>query len=146
MAITFTVWGVAQPKGSAKAFVPKGWTRAVVTSDNPKNKGWQQLVAEAANRAIGETPRALHTGPVRLVVMFYLPRPKSLPRRATDHLKKPDLDKLVRSVKDALTQVIWQDDSQVVQIEASKTYAAMDAAPCAVVKVEPYSVPFERTA
>lgn len=136
-ALSFCAWGVPQPKGSAKAFVPKGWTRAVVTSDNAKNKGWQQLVAEAASHAIGQGPRALHTGPVRLQVTFYLPRPKSLPKRVTDHLKKPDLDKLVRSVKDALTKVVWQDDSQVTEIDAKKTYAGVGAAPCAVVVVQP---------
>lgn len=31
--LSFVVWGVAQPKGSAKAFIPKGWNRAVVTSE-----------------------------------------------------------------------------------------------------------------
>lgn len=137
--LAFTVFGVAQPKGSAKAFVPKGWTRAVVTSDNAKNKGWQQLVAESASRAIGAEPRALHTGPVHLDVTFYLPRPKSLPKRVTDHLKKPDLDKLVRSVKDALTKVVWQDDSQVVTLTAAKTYAGVDAMPRAEVRVKPAS-------
>lgn len=140
-ALRFTAYGVPQPKGSAKAFVPKGWTRAVVTSDNVKNKGWQQLVAEAASHALGREARGLHTSPVHLSVAFYLPRPKSLPRKVTEHLKKPDLDKLVRSVKDALTKVVWQDDSQVTQITASKTYAAADASPCAVVTVEAAAEP-----
>jgi len=139
--ITFTVWGVAQPKGSAKAFVPKGWTRAVVTSDNPKNKGWQQLVAEAAGRARDAAGAALLDGPVRLRVEFHLPRPKSLSKRVLHHTKKPDLDKLVRSVKDGLSRVIWHDDSQVTQITASKTYAAADATPCAVVTVEAAAEP-----
>lgn len=136
-ALEFTVWGVAQPKGSARAFVPKGWTRAVVTSDNPKGKGWQQLVAEAAGRAKDGTGAALLTGPVRLQVAFYLPRPKSLPKRTAHHVKKPDLDKLLRSVKDGLTKVIWHDDSQVVRAEVSKEYADLGSAPCARITVIP---------
>lgn len=133
-ALTFTVFGVPQPKGSARAFVPKGWTRAVVTSDNPRNKGWQQLVAEAASQALNGQ-RFYIDGPVRLTVVFFLPRPKSLPKRVSAHLKKPDLDKLVRSVKDALTKVVWSDDSQVTEIHAVKQYAGAQQAPCATVRV-----------
>lgn len=136
--LAFTVWGVAQPKGSARAFVPKGWTRAVVTSDNPKGKGWQQLVAEAAGRARDATGAALLEGPVSLTVAFYLPRPKSLPKRVTAHTKKPDLDKLVRSVKDGLTRVAWHDDAQVVRVDATKGYAEAGEAPHAVIAIAPW--------
>lgn len=134
MRVAFTVYGVAQPKGSARAFVPKGWKRPIVTSDNPKNKGWQQLVAEAASQSLHGSG-VLLDGPVRLSVMFFLPRPKSLKKSVTAHLKKPDLDKLVRSCKDALTKVIWRDDSQVVVIEAHKRYAGVSESPRAVVTV-----------
>lgn len=138
MTLTFRVFGVPQPKGSAKAFVPKGWTRAIVTSANPKNKGWQQLVAEGASRALAQEPHGgLLADGVRLTVAFYLPRPKSLPKRVVAHLKKPDLDKLVRSVKDALSKVVWVDDSQVVEVVATKQYAAVDGQPHAVIRVEP---------
>lgn len=123
MELSFTVYGVAQPKGSARAFVPKGWTRAVVTSANPKNKGWQQLVAEAASHALSQSAWRLDVGPIRLTVAFYLPRPKSIPKLVVHHLKKPDLDKLTRSVKDALTRVVWNDDAQVVALDAVKWYA-----------------------
>jgi Holliday junction resolvase RusA-like endonuclease len=132
--LTFTVFGVPQPKGSTRAFVPKGWTRPIITSANPKNKGWQQLVAEAASRALDGRGQ-LFEGPVALSVAFYLPRPKSLPKRITDHLKKPDLDKLTRCAGDALTKVLWRDDSQVVRIVATKAYAEANASPRAVVRV-----------
>lgn len=134
--LTFVAYGVPQPKGSTKAFVPKGWTRPVVTSDNEKNKGWQQLVAEAASRALDTSGAALIEGPVLLRVEFHLPRPKSLPKRVVWHLKKPDLDKLVRSAKDALSKVIWHDDSQVVQVRARKAYVVGDGVPRAEISVE----------
>lgn len=128
--VTFQVFGVAQPKGSTKAFVPKGWTRAVVTSDNAKAKGWQQLVAERAQAFASD---GLFVGPVSLSVTFLLPRPKSLPKRVVSHTKKPDLDKLVRATKDALKGVLYGDDAQVVTLQASKVYAANGSAPCAIV-------------
>lgn len=137
MTLTFVVWGVAQPKGSAKAFIPKGWSRAIVTSDNSKNKGWQQLVAEAAGRAKDDVGGDLLLGPVRLMVAFYLPRPKSLPKKMVHHVKKPDSDKLLRSVCDALTRVAWQDDSQVVDVKVTKRYADVGTTPHAVISIQP---------
>lgn len=134
--IRFTAFGVPQPKGSARAFVPKGWTRAVVTSANPKNKGWQQTVAEAAGRAMETSPWDLMQGPVMLTADFYLPRPKSLPKRVTAHIKKPDTDKLVRGLGDSLTHVVWADDSQVVEMHVRKHYAALNEPARVVVTVE----------
>lgn len=150
MRLEFTVFGVPVPKGSARAFVPKGWTRAVVTGANPKTKGWQDLVAEGASRALEQLPADQRhlDGPVHITIAFYLPRPKALQAskkypqgKPVAHLTKPDLDKLVRACKDALTKVVWTDDSQVVQITASKRYAEVDNAPRAVVRVEALQMP-----
>ena len=142
MILHFCVMGVAQPKGSAKAFIPKGWSRPIITSDNAKNKGWQQLVAEEASRAIQALPGGMFhvlDASVRLTVAFYLPRPKKFQKRGMNpaHVTKPDLDKLLRSVKDALKSVAWHDDSQVVDVVAIKRYAGIDDAPHADIWVEP---------
>lgn len=142
--LRFTVYGVAQSKGSTKSFgyIPKdkatgrprtrltrqGQVVPVIltatTSDNPRNKGWQQLVAEAAAVEMNRLRfRQLSAGPVRLSVQFYLPRPKRIKDGLEPHLTRPDLDKLVRSVKDALSKVAWRDDSQVTVLAAGKGYA-----------------------
>lgn len=135
--LAFVVYGEAQPQGSARAFVPKGWNRAVVTSDNPNLKNWRQLVAEAANRALGNRPTAeLFLEGVRLTIAFYLPRPKSLPKRQTAHTKKPDIDKLVRAICDALSQLVFRDDSQVCELVTAKHYAAEGQPPHVEIRVE----------
>ena len=142
--LRFTVYGLAQPKGSTKSFgyvakdkatgrprtrtTTSGKVVPVIltatTSDNPRNKGWQQLVAESAAVEMNRTRfRQLPDGPVKLGVQFYLARPKSLKDRQEPHLTRPDLDKLARSVKDALSKVAWRDDSQVVVLMAGKQYA-----------------------
>jgi len=151
MTLHFRVIGLAQPKGSSRAFMPKGWRRPIITADTPKNKGWQQLVAAEASRAIQELPRGafqLLDAGVRLTVAFYLPRPKKYQKRGIypPHVTKPDLDKLLRSVKDALKGVTWQDDSQVIDVVAMKRYAGVDEAPHAEVWVEPSAgiAPLER--
>jgi Holliday junction resolvase RusA-like endonuclease len=78
----------------------------------------------------GGTP---FTEPVEVRLMFFLARPKGHfgTGRNADKIRnsapavpgvKPDLDKLVRSVLDALTGTVIRDDSQVVGLIASKLY------------------------
>jgi len=75
-------------------------------------------------------------GPVSLSVSFYLPRPKSLRAKTKPHVTKPDLDKLVRSVKDGLTQIVWHDDSQVVEVRAWKAYTPPSMPPHCLITVD----------
>jgi crossover junction endodeoxyribonuclease RusA len=119
--ITFTVIGHAQPQGSTKAFMPNGARYPVVTSDNPNLKQWRQLVAHCAQQQAAGGPMS---GGVRVVLDFALQRPKSLPKRTSQHLKKPDIDKLARAVLDALTGILYHDDSEVVRLDVTKRYAA----------------------
>jgi crossover junction endodeoxyribonuclease RusA len=119
--IKFSVKGMPQPKGSARAFIPRGWTRPIITSDNPKNRPWASLVNVMAQ--YNAPKNGPHDGPIGLFLAFKLPKPKSYPKtREIPHIKKPDLDKLVRSVKDALKSVMYNDDSQVIQVTAKKEY------------------------
>lgn len=139
IGLAFSVFGEAQPQGSAKAFVPKGWRRPIITSDNADLKSWRQLVAEAANAAIRQIPepdRSLLLDGVRLSIAFYLPRPKSLTKRATAHTKKPDIDKLVRAVADALTSIVFRDDAQVCELITAKHYAPEGQPPRADIRAE----------
>jgi len=130
--VEFVVLGIAQPKGSTRAFLPHGHTRPIITSDNPRVKGWQQLVAEQAQSvADGQ----LFAGAVSLAVTFHLPRPKSMPRHRHHHTTKPDLDKLVRATKDALKGILYRDDAQVVDLDAHKVYAPIASAPRACITV-----------
>lgn len=129
--ITFQVFGIAQPKGSTKAFFRPGMKYPVVTNDNTKTKPWADMVRLTAQQYApkgGPWP-----GAVELGLCFSLVRPKSLPKRVIHHLKKPDLDKLIRTIKDSLKGVIYSDDSQVVDVRASKVYATPDFPPCVLV-------------
>jgi Holliday junction resolvase RusA-like endonuclease len=117
------VLGIPVPQGSTRAFVPKGWKRAIITGDNPKTKTWRQAIVEAAIPELAG--RAPLEGPVELRVRFYMPRPKSAPRRVIHATKIPDLDKLVRAIGDALTTCgAWRDDAQVVELRAWKGFAS----------------------
>lgn len=142
MTLRFRVYGVAQPKGNMRAIHMTGMKFPIVTDSNRSAKSWQQLIAEAANHAINNLPepeRGLLTRGVRLSVAFYLPRPKKYQRPgvAVAHLKAPDTSKLLRAVEDALTQVAYIDDSQIVELLATKAYAAVDDSPHVDIRVEP---------
>lgn len=133
-AVTFRV--VAEPvsKGSVRAFTPKGWARPVLTSTSRGLKSWEWAVRAAALHVISVAwPRGVG---VRVETEFILARPQSHPkRRAIEHTKKPDLDKLVRAVLDALTGVAYVDDAQVCRAVIAKRYAGPIEQPGAIVTV-----------
>jgi Holliday junction resolvase RusA-like endonuclease len=90
--------------------------------DNKRSKPWQTTIAAVA-QVSGIALAGKHVS-VALGVVFYLPRPTSVkiakrPRPSVT----PDLDKLLRTVLDALTGIAYLDDAQVVQVTALKSYA-----------------------
>lgn len=146
MRLQFTVFGVAQATGSARGFIPKGWKRPIITTTNRSAKSWQALVAEGAGRALQGRGTLFH-GPIRLDIAFYLPRPKSLAQsRDAAHIKKPDSSKLARCTEDALTGVVYRDDSQITDLHVTKQYAAIGDSPRAIVTIEPLSPAEQLTA
>lgn len=128
--ISFFVPGTPVAKGSAKAFYNRNARKIVTMQDNrDKQKPWASMISYCAQ----EAGCAISQGAIRIGLQFVMPRPKahygtgknasilkgSAPVR---HTSKPDLDKLIRCVKDALTGVAWKDDSQVCEVEAGKKY------------------------
>lgn len=63
-------------------------------------------------------------GPVAIEITFTVKKPAAAPkRRKTWPVKRPDLDKLIRSTLDGLSEGgVWGDDSQVVELIARKVY------------------------
>lgn len=62
-------------------------------------------------------------GALHLSATFVLPRPKSAPKRRVWPVVKPDADKLLRALCDALTDAgAWIDDAQVVAMHVEKRY------------------------
>lgn len=133
--IVFEVFGVPIPKGSTKAFMRPGMRYPVVTADNAKTKPWAQQVTATA-LPLRQDP--LWEGPVSIRVLFQMPKPKGLPkRRFSFHLRKPDEDKLLRNVKDALKGIFYYDDSQVVRAYIQKQYAEI---PSMIVQIQELGV------
>ena len=109
--ITFQVHGLPIPQGSARSWVVNG--KPVITSAAKGLATWRRLVADVAQRFAPTEP---WLGPVGIELHFGIPKRRVWPD------KRPDLDKLCRAVFDALTYVVYADDSQVVEIAATKDY------------------------
>lgn len=93
----------------------------IVQVNSSKHKKWRNAVVFAALDLIGEDWEPIDE-PVELTVIFYLPRPKTATREFPAVM--PDLDKLIRSVGDSLTDAgIIRDDSRIINISAQKRYA-----------------------
>jgi Holliday junction resolvase RusA-like endonuclease len=120
--IEFTVYGRPQPQGSSRAFTPKGWKRPVITSDNPKLKSWRQEASIAALTAMRGKEMLVRPTPVFLEATFYFARPASLSKKRILPTVKPDCDKLARGLFDSITGIVFEDDSQVVELLAKKGY------------------------
>ena len=119
MEIAFDVIGRPSPQGSKKSI---GNNRFVESSKFLP--AWRKAVRVAAEEAVTASMWARVSGPVELEVMFYLDRPSSISKtQRPQPTVAPDLDKLVRGVGDALTGVVYDDDSQVIRCLAWKVYA-----------------------
>lgn len=128
----FTVAGVPAPQGSTRS-VPHRVTGKPITmhSGGSTLAAWRADVREAAVRCMDFTPPTEDA--VSLGLSFRFLRPKVhfgarglKPSAPAEKVTKPDLDKLVRAVLDALTGVLYVDDAQVVGFTAGKRYAEPD--------------------
>lgn len=150
--IRFFVPGIPRPGGNKKPCAVYNREGKPVTKDgrlilsvregNEKTREWRTDVRAAAQEVFKDAPLA---GPVVLRAHFFFPRPKShygtgrnantlkasAPKQIT---KAPDCTKLMRSLEDALSGVVWLDDSQVVLQLAQKSWGER---PGAVVEIEP---------
>ena len=112
---SFVTLGLPVSQGSKRGFVNKR-TGAVILTDAAKGlKPWRQAVIASAPGG----PKLL--GPVAVHVTFTFPRPKAAKKGSTIMAVRPDCEKLVRAVFDAVTDAgLWEDDSRCAHLVASK--------------------------
>lgn len=128
--LVIVVHGIPAPQGS-KRHVGRG----VLVESLAKVAPWRALCVDAATRAAHEMGwQANRAAAYHLSVVFTITRPASHYRTGRhSHLiretaptyptTRPDLDKLIRSTMDALTDAgVIPDDSQVVDIHAYKAF------------------------
>jgi len=151
-----TVNGHPEPAGSKKSMlIYKGANRkpvmkngkfVIATVDaNPDAAPWKKHVAAIVKKQFREEP---WTGPLRVRFTFYLRRPKGhfadpetrlrLNKKGRENphpIVRPDVLKLSRGVEDALTGIVWVDDSQIVDENLTKAYDEIEGVEIEVCKI-----------
>ena len=137
--VSFVVYSRAAPQGS-KRHIGNG----VMIESSKRVKPFRADVRKAAESA-ALPPDWPMAAPMRVGMRFHFARPKShfkgngvalsksAPEEATSH-GLGDLEKLARSVNDALSGVLFHDDRQVVEMHLAKAYDSEDLV---IISVEP---------
>ncbi len=131
----FFVPGIARTAGSKSAFKDKRG-KIHLTHAGKYSKDWMDSVKWFALKDYGERT-VLLTCPIALTLTFFQRRPKGHYRTGRNAgllrdsaqqypVSKPDLTKLTRAVEDALTGIVWKDDSQVIRQDTKKLYCGLE--------------------
>jgi Holliday junction resolvase RusA-like endonuclease len=124
--IKFTVYGEPVAQGRPRFTTISGFPKAY---DPKESKSYKQIVR---GEALHVKPVVPLDGAISLTVKVYKSIPKSFSKKRTEAAKrgeirsitKPDLDNVIKGIKDALKSVIWRDDSQVVDLaDSGKWYS-----------------------
>jgi len=125
--IIFEIMGDPVAQGRPRA--GKTFSGQTVLYDPLKSRDFKQYVKIVASQ---HAPKELIKGPIILNVDVYRATPKKFqtgPKQlliesgALRPTTKPDVDNYVKGVKDGLNKVIWQDDSQVIELTVRKFYS-----------------------
>jgi Holliday junction resolvase RusA-like endonuclease len=111
--------------------------RAVVTdSKGPELRAFERDIRGLAQREMDRQGLVCSVDqPFEILICYYLPRPNGDFEKASGMVKagarstpwvKPDWDKLSRATCDALTGLVWDDDSRVVRAVVEKRFASKE--------------------
>lgn len=124
-SISFHVPGLPMPKGSVTRMPNGSYLQAGSVVSRIRQSTWRDDCQTAALRAMDDRP--IFKGAVKISVECTLPYPQTVIRKYQfgwwPHIKKPDIDKLLRGVMDHLTGIVWRDDAQVIAAVVTKSYA-----------------------
>lgn len=107
----------------------------IITYDpqkNEKEKCKWQIKSQFHNKPF--------TSPVAVEIKFFMPIPKSsssvrkreMVANILQHIKKPDIDNLLKFILDCMNGIVFDDDCQVFAIKSEKVYAEH---PCTLINI-----------
>lgn len=123
--IVFEIIGIPVAKGRPR-FARQGRFVKAYTPDKTRTHETNVLA-----QAIPYRPKEPIDSEIGLDLTFYMPIPKSMPKRnlvtaeaeKMPMIKKPDLDNLMKAAIDPLNGVFWTDDSRIALKKARKLYS-----------------------
>jgi len=130
MLVQFTVYGKPQGKARARVTTRGGYAHSYTPA---KTKTYEDLIRKCFVTH-EDAPRIPCKGEIRIVAVAHFEPPKSSSKSLKEkmihklipHMKKPDLDNIAKCICDALNKVAYDDDSQIVFLQISKSYAEVE--------------------
>jgi len=126
--VTYLVEGNPVGKGRPK-FARRG--NFVSTYTPTKTRDYEDLIKDAARKAMGSN-ELLET-PVTVAIYITVPIPSSYSKKRTEAclsgferpIKKPDIDNVAKCFLDAMNEIVYKDDTQVLTLHITKVYGTV---------------------
>jgi Holliday junction resolvase RusA-like endonuclease len=126
--MTYMVEGNPIGKGRPK-FARRG--NFVSTYTPTKTRDYETVIKEAAKKAMGSN-ELLET-PVTVAIYITVPIPQSYSKKRTEAclkdierpIKKPDIDNIAKCFLDAMNDIVYKDDTQVLTLHVTKVYGTV---------------------
>jgi Holliday junction resolvase RusA-like endonuclease len=82
-------------------------------------RDFEKLVSDWATQSMGKKEPTAN--PIRVKLSIYIRRPKS--NKTKQHAQTPDVDNLAKAILDAINEIVFVDDKQIIELEISKYWA-----------------------
>lgn len=111
-----------KPMGAVRMTRRGKWT-------NPAAQRYLSYKQTIGNQLKKQFIDELISGPIEVDLIFKMPIPESWSNKkkreaiGQPHVKKSDIDNLIKGVFDASNKIIWNDDNQVYKVAATKIYS-----------------------
>jgi len=126
--IEFSVYGIPVAKGRPKFARMGNFVKAYTPLKT------REAEESFVSQAIKFKPTEPIKGAIKLDLTFISIKPKSAKKRIYWEVR-PDLDNLVKLVKDALNGIFWVDDSQIILLSAEKRYGTDNSTEVGIVEI-----------
>lgn len=126
--LTYMVEGNPIGKGRPK-FARRG--NFVSTYTPTKTRDYETVIKEAAQKAMGSN--AVLETPVTVAIYITVPIPQSYSKKRSEAclngsekpIKKPDIDNIAKCFLDAMNEIVYKDDTQVLTLHITKVYGTV---------------------
>ena len=126
--VTFMVEGNPVGKGRPR-FAKRG--KFVSTYTPTKTRDYESIIKDAAKQAMGNSA-PLET-PVTVAIYITVPIPTSYSKKRSEAclkglekpIKKPDIDNIAKCFLDAMNEIVYMDDTQVLTLHVTKVYGTV---------------------
>ena len=126
--LTYMVEGNPIGKGRPK-FARRGNFVSAYTPT--KTRDYETVIKDAAQKAMGSN-ELLET-PVTVAIYITVPIPQSYSKKRSEAclngsekpIKKPDIDNIAKCFLDAMNEIVYKDDTQVLTLHITKVYGTV---------------------